>query len=140
MHRLLKSRFDEHQLQTLIQLFRYVFSGGMLTVFHLSIYWSCAQLLKIAPLIANVIAQVISTILGYMIHSMWTFRGHGRRDNLARTGGRFLAVTAFGFLLNSFWVWTFTGLLHGPVWWPMPAIAILTPLAVFWLNRLWVFS
>ena len=56
MYKSLKARFDEHQLQTLIQLFRYVFSGGMLTVFHLSVYWSCAQLLKIAPLIANVIA------------------------------------------------------------------------------------
>ena len=70
MYKSLKSRFDEHQLQTLIQLIRYVFSGGMLTAFHLSIYWSCAQLLKIAPLIANVIAQVVVTIAGYIVHSL----------------------------------------------------------------------
>jgi putative flippase GtrA len=140
LYKTLLSRFDEHQLKALGQLIRYVFSGGFLTILHLTFYWTAAQPLKIAPLIANVMAQFCSTSLGYVIHSRWTFQGHGRRDNLARTGGRFLMVTAFGFLLNSLWVWLFTGLLGGAVWWPMPAIAILTPLAVFWLNRLWVFS
>ncbi|MGE0773442.1 MAG: GtrA family protein [Sphingomonadaceae bacterium] len=140
MYKTLLSRFDEHQLKTLGQLARYVFSGGFVTLLHLGVYWTAAQPLKVAPLIANIMAQIVSTTIGYVIHSRWTFQGHGRRDNLARTGGRFLAVTAFGFLLNSCWVWLFTGLLAGPVWWPMPAIAILTPLAVFWLNRLWVFS
>lgn len=140
MYRTLISRLEDHHLQTLVHLIRYVVSGAFVTSVHLLIYWLAAQPLRIAPLIANVIAQVVSTTLGYNIHSRWTFRGHGRRDNLARTGGRFIVVTAFGFVLNSFWVWLFTGLLHGAVWWPMPAIAILTPLAVFWLNRLWVFS
>ena len=140
MYKTLLSQLEDHHLQTLAQIIRYVFSGGALTVLHLGIYWTAAQPLHIAPLIANIIAQCASTTTGYVVHSRWTFQGHGRRDNLARTGGRFLIVTAFGFLLNSIWVWLFTGFLHGPVWWPMPAIAILTPLAVFWLNRLWVFS
>lgn len=140
MYKTLLSRLEDHHVQTFTQLLRYVFSGGALTVLHLSVYWIAAKPFHIAPLLANVIAQMASTSSGYVVHSRWTFRGHGRRDNLARTGGRFLIVTTFGFLLNSFWVWLFTGLLHGPVWWPMPAIAILTPLAVFWLNRLWVFS
>jgi putative flippase GtrA len=140
LYKTLISRLEDHHLQTLFQLIRYVFSGAFVTMVHLTIYWTAAQPFRIAPLIANIIAQFVSTTLGYNIHSRWTFRGHGRRDNLARTGGRFLAVTAFGFALNSFWVWLFTGLLHGAVWWPMPAMAVLTPLLVFWLNRLWVFS
>ncbi len=140
MYKSLISRLEDQHLQTLAQLFRYLFSGAFVTLIHLAVYWTAAQPFRVAPLIANIIAQFVSTALGYNIHSRWTFRGHGRRDNLARTGGRFLAVTVFGFLLNSFWVWLFTGLLQGAVWWPMPAMAILTPLLVFWLNRLWVFS
>jgi len=134
------SRITPEQAEMLAQLIRYVFLGGFVTVVHLCIYWTAAKPLHIAPLFANIIAQTVSTTLGYNIHSRVTFRGHGTRDNVARTGGRFLAVTAFGFFLNSFWVWLFTGLLHGPVWWPMPFMGFATPLAVFWLNRLWVFA
>jgi hypothetical protein len=30
--------------------------------------------------------------------------------------------------------------MGGEAWWPSPAMAVLTPLAVFWLNRKWVFA
>jgi putative flippase GtrA len=136
----LLARLEPHHVELLGQLVRYVFTGGLVTVVHLGIYWGLAQPMHIAPLVANVVAQAFSTTLGYNLHSRWSFRGHGTRDNLARTGGRFLIVTAIGFGLNSFWVWLFTGLLHGAVWWPMPAMAIATPLIVFWLNRRWVFG
>ena len=101
---MLRSRLDEEHLKALGQLIRYVFSGGAVTLLHLAVYWAVAQPLRIAPLIANAVAQIVSTCTGYVVHSRWTFQGHGKRDNLARTGGRFLIVTAFGFLLNSFWV------------------------------------
>lgn len=122
------------------QLIRYGLTGGFVTLIHLGIYWTAAQLLHVAPLQANILAQIVSTGTGYVLHSRWSFRDHGRRDSLVRTGGRFLVVTAVGFTLNSLWVWLFTGLLHGDVWTPMPAMAIATPLLVFWLNRRWVFA
>lgn len=140
MYKTLISRLEPDRVEILVQLIRYVFTGGFVTLIHLSVYWTAAQPLRVAPLLANIVAQSVSTTLGYYVHSRWTFRGHGRRDNLARTGGRFIAVTAIGFGLNSLWVWLFTGFLHGAVWWPMPAMAIATPLLVFWLNRLWVFA
>lgn len=140
MYRILLSRLDSGHVELLGQLIRYVLTGGFVTIIHLVIYWTVAQPLHIAPLIANIVAQTVSTTLGYILHSRWSFRGHGRRDNLARTGGRFIAVTGIGFLLNSLWVWLLTGLLHGAVWWPMPLMATATPLLVFWLNRRWVFA
>lgn len=140
MYRTLLSRLDHAQAELLGQLIRYGLTGGFVTLIHLGVYWTAAQPMHVAPLIANIVAQMFSTTLGYILHSRWSFRGHGRRDNLARTGGRFIAVTVIGFSLNSLWVWLFTGLLHGPVWWPMPVMAIATPLLVFWLNRRWVFA
>ena len=47
-------------------------------------------------LAAEPVAQAFSTTLGYNLHSRWSFKGHGTRDSLARTGGRFLIVTAIG--------------------------------------------
>jgi len=134
------SRLHPSHVALLGQLIRFGLTGGFVTAIHLGIYWTVAQPLKITPLIANVVAQIISTMLGYTLHSRWSFKGHGTRDNFTRTGGRFAIVSGIGFALNSLWVWLLTGLLHGPVWWPMPAIAIITPLFVFWLNRRWVFG
>ena len=50
-------------------------------------------------------ASLAAVLVGYVVHSRWSFRGHGRRDNLARTGGRFFAVSLVSFALNQLWVW-----------------------------------
>ena len=122
------------------QLIRYGITGGLASVVHLGLYWTLAELAKVAPLIANFIGFVGALIVGYTIHSHWSFRGHGRRGNLARTGGRFFAVSLVGLALNSFWVWLFVERLGGATWWPMPFMLFVTPLAVFYLNRRWVFA
>ena len=46
------------------------------------------------PNLAWTIGFLAAVLVGYVVHSRWSFRGHGRRDNLARTGGRFFAVVA----------------------------------------------
>lgn len=141
MHRLpFVSRLNPDHLDLLGQLIRYVLTGGLVTCVHLGIYWGLADPGYTSPQVANIVAQIFSTTLGYNLHSRWSFKGHGTRDNTARSVMRFLVVTAIGYGLNSLWVWLFTGFLHGAVWWPMPAMAIATPLIVFYLNRRWVFS
>ena len=122
------------------QLVRYAISGGLSSMVHLGLYWSLAELAHIAPLISNGIGFVVALVVGYMIHSRWSFRGHGRRGNIARTGGRFVAVNLVGLALNSLWVWLLVERLGGATWWPMPLMVTATPLAVFWLNRKWVFA
>lgn len=135
------SRLKPEQLDLLGQLVRYAITGGGITVMHLTIYYVLAGAAHlVSPQIANIIAQFFSTSIGYVIHSRWSFKGHGRRDNLARSVARFLMVTAIGYSINVFWVWLFTDFLNGPVWWPMPFMAVLTPLTVFYLNRRWVFA
>ena len=135
------SRLKPEHVTLLGQLVRYAITGGGITVMHLSIYYVLAgQLRLVSPQVANIIAQFFSTSIGYVIHSRWSFRGHGTRDNTARSVFRFLVVTAIGYGTNVFWVWLFTDWLGGPVWWPMPFMAVLTPLTVFYLNRRWVFA
>lgn len=122
------------------QLVRYAITGGGLTALAAGIYWVVATPLKVAPLVANLAAYVFAVVAGYVVHSRWSFRGHGRRDNVARTTSRFFVASLVSLGLNSVWVWLLTGVLDGPTWWPVVPMIVVTPLAMFWLNRQWVFE
>jgi putative flippase GtrA len=92
------------------------------------------------PNLAWAFGYVAAVIVGYVVHSRWSFRGHGRRDNLARTGGRFVLVSFVSFGLNQFWVWLLVQQLDLPLWAPYPLVLTITPAVVFLLNRKWVFG
>lgn len=122
------------------QLVRYGFTGGFITALGAAIYYGCAEFLGIYPLVANSIAWITGVVIGYILHSQFSFRGHGSRDNIGRTGGRFLAVNLVGYAINSFWVWTLVEWMDGPNWWPLLPMVIATPLMTFLLHRRWTFG
>ncbi|RYE86752.1 MAG: GtrA family protein, partial [Hyphomicrobiales bacterium] len=103
-------------------------------------YWIGRDALHVDANLAWTAGFVAAMAVGYVVHSRWSFKGHGRRDNLARTGGRFVVVSLVSFALNSFWVWLLVQHFGLPTWAPIPPALGLTPLAVFSLNRHWVFK
>ncbi|MCJ8158757.1 GtrA family protein [Sphingomonas sp. LaA6.9] len=119
---------------------RYGLTGGFVTLIGAGAYWVTATFAGVAPLAANVIAYAVSVVIGYVLHSRWSFRGHGSRDNLARITSRFVMVSVVSFVLNSLFVWVLTGPLGGPTWWPVIPMVFVTPLVTFALNRAWVFG
>ena len=128
---------------------RFGIAGGMTTAIYAVVYWPIAtfmpRILDVTrgawPMAGNVLGYLAAMLSGYLLHSRWSFRGHGERGNLAKTGGRFFAVSLVSFVLNSGFVWVLTGpWVHGPTWWPLIPIIFVTPLITFALNRLWVFS
>jgi putative flippase GtrA len=121
------------------QLVRYALTGGLASIVNIGVYWLLAAR-GMDPNLAWTIGFAAAVVVGYIVHSRWSFRGHGRRDNLARTGGRFVIVSLVSFGLNSFWVWLLVRQLELPLWAPYPPVLIVTPLVVFALNRRWVFS
>ena len=121
------------------QLVRYALTGGLASIVNIGVYWLLAAR-GMDPNLAWTIGFVAAVVVGYIVHSRWSFRGHGRRDNLARTGGRFVVVSLISFGLNSFWVWLLVRQLELPLWAPYAPVLIVTPLVVFALNRRWVFS
>ena len=129
-----------HARELFGQLVRYAITGGFVTALGIAVYLAAAMPLGIAPLIANVLAYAVCVAVGYVIHSKWSFRGHGRRDNLARTTSRFFVVSLVSFALNSIFVWLLTGPLDGPDWWPTIPMLFVTPFVTFALNRRWVFG
>jgi len=122
------------------QLFRYAISGGGLTFIYSTIYWGAAVPAQVSPLIANCLAFAVTVILGFVVHSRWSFAGHGRRDRPVRSSALFLLVNLAGFALNSFWVWLIA------IYWgfspsaPLLPIIFITPWVSFYLNRRWTFG
>jgi putative flippase GtrA len=84
---------------------------------------------------------VVAAIVGFFMHSAWSFKGHGTRDNSGRQHLKFVAVQGFGLLLNALFTWIITGpLFHAPAVLSLIPAVTVTPLATFALNRQWVFG
>jgi putative flippase GtrA len=122
------------------QLIRFGLTGGLLTVLVAGGYWVGATWLGIEPMLSLTLNFLIFTGLGYLLHSRFSFRGHGTRDNAPVRTVRFLTVNVIGFLANQFFVWLLVKQMNGPTWWPVLPILFVTPLLTFALNRRWVFA
>jgi len=123
---------------TFFQLVRFALVGFFLAAVYSAIYWYLATYVM-PPMLAVVVAFVVAVSLGFVMHSRWSFRGHGQRED-HRLKIKFLAVQSFGFVLNEIFTWVLTGpLVHGPTWWPLVPAIFVTPLATYALNRQLVF-
>lgn len=121
------------------QLLRYVLTGGFVTALQAAVYWSLAHWAGVHPQIANVAGYLVAVASGFVLHGRFTFRGHGGRDRPVARMVRFGLVSLLSLGLNALWVWLCTARLGGPLWSPIPLMAVVTPAFVFLLNRHWVF-
>ena len=121
----------------LAQLVRFAIVGFSLAGVYSVIYWTLATFVM-PPVAAVAIAFLVAVSIGFVLHSRWSFRGHGQRND-RRLKTKFLIVQSSGFLLNEAFTWLLTGPLHGPTWWPLIPAIFVTPLATYLLNRQWVF-
>ena len=121
----------------LAQLFRFVLSGGFVTALGVGIYAIVALGLRWHPQVGNLLAYLVAMGTGYVLHSKWSFKGHGSRTQT--TGIKFITVSLISLALNSFWVWLLTEPLKLDPEWPMVPMVFVTPAVTFLLNRQWVF-
>jgi len=131
---------DPGRREVLGQLARYALTGGFVTLCYAAVYAALVRGVGVPPMAANIAGYAVAVALGYVLHSAWSFRGHGRRDKPLATTAKFVAVSLFSLALNSAWVWIIVHALHLSNLLPLVPISIVTPLAVFWLNRAWVFA
>lgn len=120
------------------QLARFIVSGAAVTALGVGVYAIVALLLKWNPQLGNFLAYAVAVATGYVMHSRWSFRGHGaERDH--RTKVRFFIVSIISYALNSFWVWLLYSRLQLGRAAPMLPMVFVTPGVTFVLNRQWVF-
>lgn len=123
--------------EALVQLLRFAVAGLGVTLFAAAIYLFAATTLHIAPLVANTISTGFGIVVGYVVHSRWSFRAAGDDRLMA---AKFLLSATGAFALNSLWVWLAVHAFHLPAWTPVTGMVFATPLASFAVNRWWVFA
>jgi putative flippase GtrA len=132
------STLSQERRTVLGQLFRFVISGATVTALGVAVYAFVALVLRWHPQLGNVLAYLVAVATGYVMHSQWSFRGHGAERNHA-TRVRFVIVSIISFAMNSLWVW----LLYTHLAWgraaPIVPMLFVTPVVTFTLNRQWVF-
>jgi putative flippase GtrA len=131
---------NDDQRSLVTQLLRYGITGGFVTLLGVAAYAAAVRIGQIAPLIANVIAYLISMGFGYVMHGRYSFRGHGSRDAPVKQGGKFFITSGISFALNSLFVWLFTAIFHWDKLTPIIAMIFVTPLICFVIYRKWVFA
>jgi putative flippase GtrA len=122
------------------QMVRFGLTGVLLTLLVAGGYWILADGFGVEPMLSMTLNYLVFTCLGYVLHSRFSFRGHGERDRPHVRTFRFFAVNTAGFLANQLWIWLLVKQLGGPVWWSVIPIVLVTPLLTFSLNRRWVFA
>ncbi|MFS0773127.1 GtrA family protein [Sphingomonas sp. 1P08PE] len=122
------------------QLIRFAIAGGITTALYTVVYSPLAAHRITSEQVANLCGYLVAVVAGYLIHSRWSFRGHGA--DMRQTTIRFFVVSLISYGMNTAWVWLLTddAMLAGPWWWPLIPVLFVTPLAIFALNRLWVFA
>ncbi|MBD8547638.1 GtrA family protein [Sphingomonas sp. CFBP 8760] len=123
-----------------MQLFRFAIAGGITTALYTIVYSPLAKYRVTSEQVANLAGYLVAMLAGYVIHSRWSFRGHGA--DMRQTTIRFFLVSLISYAINTGWVFLLTddAMLAGPWWWPLVPVLFVTPLVIFALNRLWVFA
>jgi putative flippase GtrA len=128
-----------HERRTVLaQLMRFVVSGAFVTALGVAVYAIVALILRWNPQLGNLLAYLVAMATGYLMHSQWSFRGHGGERTHA-TKLRFITVSLISYALNSFWVWLFYTYLQLGRGAPIVPMLFVTPAVTFVLNRQWVF-
>lgn len=122
------------------QLVRFALTGGLLTVLVAAGYWVVATWGGVDPMLSLTLVFIVFTGVGYLLHSRFSFRGHGSREGAGLRTLRFLIVNCIGFASNQFFVWLLVKQMGGPTWWPVMPMLFVTPFITFALNRRWVFG
>lgn len=125
---------------TLHQLIRYGLVGIFLVTITTSGYAAGIEYGNLDPNFSLSMSYGFSFIIAYILHSRWSFQGHGERDKFYLTTLRFFLANIAAFSINQFFVWFLVKLLDLPTFAPIIPIACFTPIITFVLNRKWVFS
>jgi len=140
MVQIILNRLDQERRAVALQMLRYALAGGLITLAVAASYWAIAEFLGVDPMVSLTIVFLVFSGISYLVHGVFTFKGHGARDRHHVRGTRFIAINILGFLVNQGFVWYLVKHLDGPTWWATIPMVLFTPLLTFALHRRFVYA
>ncbi len=125
------------QVNHLKQIFKFGVVGGLATLMNSVMFLVFVNSFKIAPLFGNFLAFLCSFSISYFGHARWTFdnQKHSKEKLI-----KFLIVSLMGLMVNSLFVWIVIHLLHQSAIVVTIPMMFITPLVIFYINKLWIFK
>jgi putative flippase GtrA len=96
---------------TLIQLFRYTFVGGLAFMFDFGCLFMLTEFFNVYYLFSAAVAFLLGLTINYILSILWVFQKHFVK-------ARWIEFTAFaligivGLFLNEFFIWFFTEIVN----------------------------
>ena len=140
MVQIILNRLDDERRAVAVQMLRYAIAGGLITLAAAASYVAIAEVGGIDPMASYTIVFLFFSVVSYLAHGAFTFKGHGTRDRHHVRGTRFVAINVLGFVVNQGFVWYLVKHLGGPTWWPTVPMVLFTPLLTFALHRRFVYG
>ena len=113
--------------------------GMGITISSAGSYWLLADRGGLDPNLSLLLVFVVFTLIGFVAHGRITFGDHARSGGSSARLVRYVVVSLSGFIVNELFVFVLVKKAHGPVWWPVVPMILVTPWLLFGLNRFWVF-
>ena len=107
IERLLKSRTDN----TLIQLFRYTFVGGVAFIVDFGLLFILTDFFDIHYLISAALAFLLGLTTNYVLSIVWVFNKRTLKNRWFE-GGIFVLIGIIGLVFNELFIWFFTEHVH----------------------------
>ncbi len=127
---------------TLIQLIKFGAVGLAATAVHISVWTVAIEMFQIDPFWANFPAFCLAFIISFFGHLKWTFKEQHERNSSENNKplSKFLCVSLIGFTLNTSITYLIVDILNKPYMYAGFLMATAVPIALFLLNKFWVFS
>lgn len=91
------------------QVIRYVIVGGTCATIEFTVFSSLVLYYHIHYLVANVLAFFTAFIVGFFLQKHWTFKNYEKKYVKQMT--KCFTVVSIGFLLNTFLIYVFIGVI-----------------------------
>lgn len=125
-------------LPLFLQLTRFGLVGVSAALVHFGVVVSLVESRWLQPLVANVVAFCLAFQVSYWGHRSWTFSGTRQRHAVAFP--RLLLVSGVAFVANESLFYILMTQFKLPYMLALVVVLSVLPLAVFTVNKLWVFE
>lgn len=111
--------------------------GGVATLLNSFAFIFFVEELRLLPLVSNFLAFALAFWISYFGNSWWTFQS---KEHSQKKIMKFLAVSLFGLLINSGFVWLLMHYFNQSAYIAALPMIFVTPIIVFFINKSWVFQ
>lgn len=122
--------------QIIKQVFRFGIVGGLSTLLNSVIFVLLVDSMHFRPLVGNLLAFLVAFWVSYFGHFLWTFENKSHNHQKL---AKFLITSFIGLAINSGFVWLLMHHWHQSAYVATIPMIFVTPLMIFFINKLWVF-